>query len=379
MGSAPHTAQVPGGIEDFLARHRPPSPCLVVDLDTVRRRYQALRALLPAARIYYAVKANPAREVIAALRDIDIGFDLASPGEMNRCLTEQIAPARFCYGNTIKRESDIAAAHAAGVGMFAFDSAAELRKLARAAPGARVFCRIAVPGRHAEWPLTRKFGCIPDIAAQLLLEASALGLHPSGVSFHVGSQQIDPGQWRIAIGRAVSVFHACARQGLALSLLNVGGGLPATYRDPVPPIERYAEAILSAVHHHFGADAPDLMIEPGRYLVGDAGLLRSQVLLIARHGRADGRRWVYLDAGRYNGLPETQNEAIQYISGRTEAETPPNRWRSPDRPATAPISFTNARIICCRPTSRSATPSISSARALIPPAMRRWSSTVFRR
>jgi ornithine decarboxylase len=299
-------------IDDYVAQHAPPTPCVIIDLATVRQQYDTLHALLPAAHIYYAVKANPAAPVLAALAGLNIGFDLASAGEIGRCLALGIAVDRFCFGNTIKRKRDIAWAHTLGIDLYAFDSPAELDKLAEAAPGARVFARLSVHGRGAEWPLTRKFGCSQHLAADVLVRAKALGLHPIGVSFHVGSQQTDPLQWAVVIGHAASVFHSCQRQGVALELLNVGGGLPAQYRTPVPPLAHYAEVITSAVSQHFGGSTPRLMIEPGRYMVGDAGMLRSQVLLIARHGNHDPRRWVYLDAGRYNGLAETQGESIRY-------------------------------------------------------------------
>ena len=299
-------------IDAFLAQHAPPTPCVVVDLETVRQRCRELREVLPQARIYYAVKANPAAEVIKALAGLDIGFDLASTGEIDRCVALGIGADRLCFGNTIKREREIAWAHAVGVDLYAFDSAAELDKLVRAAPGARVFCRLSVHGRGAEWPLTRKFGCAPRMAGELLVRAKALGMQPIGVSFHVGSQQTDPAQWSIAIGHAAGIFRSCARQGVELGMLNVGGGLPAQYRIPVPPLAQYIDTITTAVAREFGGSPPQLMIEPGRYMVGDAGILRSQVLLIAHHGNHDSRRWVYLDAGRYNGLAETQGESIRY-------------------------------------------------------------------
>jgi ornithine decarboxylase len=212
----------------------------VLDLDIVRARYVALRQALPAAAIYYAVKANPAAEIVAPLAALGASFDLASPGELDICLGLGIPAQRLSFGNTVKRERDIAAAWAKGVGLFAFDSAAELEKLARSAPGARVFCRLLVENKGAEWPLTRKFGCESRTAADLLIAAKQRGLHPVGVSFHVASQQTDPRQWSAAIAHAAWIFHACAHRGLALELLNLGGGLPAHYRAPVPPLSAYA-------------------------------------------------------------------------------------------------------------------------------------------
>jgi ornithine decarboxylase len=299
-------------VDDFLSTVRPPTPCVVIDLDIVRARFHALQSLFPEVTIYYAVKANPAREIIAALAELHCCFDLASPGEMERCLGAGVATVDLSYGNTIKRECDIAAAFAAGIDLFAFDSEPELAKLARAAPGARVFCRLLVRNTGAEWPLTRKFGCDRHAAIELLVKARELGLCPAGVSFHVGSQQTEPRQWETPIAHAASIFRACARQGIALSLLNLGGGLPAQYRSPVPALEQYADVIDAALTQHFGTARPHVLLEPGRAMVGDAGVLRSEVVLVAERPHPGGHRWVYLDAGRYNGLPETQGEMIQY-------------------------------------------------------------------
>ncbi|HYM72765.1 MAG TPA: type III PLP-dependent enzyme [Stellaceae bacterium] len=290
----------------------PPTPHIVIDLDVVRKRYAALQLLFPAASIYYAVKANPAAPVIAALATLGAKFDIASEGELKRCRDAGVRAEHLSFGNTIKREREIADAAQSGIDLFAFDSRAELDKLARSAPGARVFCRLLIENRGAEWPLSRKFGCEAHIAADLLIEARARGLRPTGVSFHVGSQQTDPGQWPKAIAHAAWVFRACAHRGLDLELLNLGGGLPAHYRAAVPPLESYAEAIEAGLADEFGSNRPHLIIEPGRYLVGDAGTLRSEILLISRKSRRERERWVYLDAGRYNGLPETEDERIHY-------------------------------------------------------------------
>jgi ornithine decarboxylase len=115
-----------------------------------------------------------------------------------------------------------------------------------------------------------------------------------------------------AIEATAAIFRACAHSGIALDFLNLGGGLPAHYRRPILPLQNYAEVIHGALMKHFGGSRPEIIIEPGRYLVADAGVLRATVLLIARKAAAAKERWVYLDAGRYNGLAETQGERIQY-------------------------------------------------------------------
>lgn len=299
-------------IDRWLAAADATTPCIVVDLDSVREQYRKLAENFPFAEIFYAVKANPAPEILASLAGLGAGFDLASDGEIERCFSLGIPASRLSFGNTIKRQHDVEGAYARGVRLFAFDSEGELDKIARAAPGSPVFCRLAVPGRGAEWPLTRKFGCHPEMATALLLRAKELGVRPVGVSFHVGSQQTEPEAWHDAIGMAQTVFIACSRRGLTLDLLNLGGGLPAHYRTKVPPLACYAEMIDTALRVNFGLSRPRTIIEPGRYMVGDAGLLRARVLLVARKSRHARHRWVYVDAGRYNGLPETLGERIHY-------------------------------------------------------------------
>jgi ornithine decarboxylase len=189
-------------LDRFLAEKRPATPSIVIDLDIVRARYSELREALPAAHIYYAVKANPAPQIVAALAAVGSNFDLASPGEIAIWRGLEIPAGRLSFGNTIKRESAIAGAAADGIGLFAFDSLGELEKLARGAPGAHVFCRLLVENKGADWPLTRKFGCEAHLAADLLVDAKQRGLRPVGVSFHVGSQQTDPHAWTSAIAHA---------------------------------------------------------------------------------------------------------------------------------------------------------------------------------
>ena len=199
-----------------------------------------------------------------------------------------------------------------GVRLFAFDSAPELQKIATAAPGSSVYCRIAMEGTGAHWPLSRKFGCSLEMARDLLLSAADFGLDPHGLSFHVGSQQCDVTQWDLAIAKSAMVFSDLADRGVELKLLNLGGGYPTRYRDDVPSLDNIAATIETALTKHFGNRLPELLIEPGRAIAGGAGVLRSEVVLVARRDYADDRRWVYLDVGKFGGLAETQNEAIQY-------------------------------------------------------------------
>jgi ornithine decarboxylase len=299
-------------ILDFLRDRRPEGPCLIVDLDVVRQNYRAFTHALPDSRIFYAVKANPAPEILDLLASLGSSFDAASVTEIEMVLASGVAPDRISYGNTIKKERDIARAHALGVALFAVDCFEEVEKVARAAPGARVFCRILTDGDGAEWPLSCKFGCVAGEAVDVLAHAAERGLVPYGVSFHVGSQQTNPDAWDRALADASAVFRAASERGIHLAMVNLGGGFPARYLKAVPDAEAYGRSIFDALRRHFGNAIPETIIEPGRGMVGDAGLLKAEVVLVSRKSREDKLRWVYLDVGKFGGLAETMDEAIRY-------------------------------------------------------------------
>lgn len=299
-------------IAQFLADHTPATPCLVLDVDRVEQNYRALTRALPVAHVYYAVKANPAAPILERLVGLGSSFDAASIEEVDSCLQAGAAPGRISFGNTIKKGSAIKRAHAAGVDMFAFDSQEELLKLAEHAPGARVYCRLLVENDGAEWPLSRKFGTTVDTARALMIEARDLGLDPYGLSFHVGSQQTTTGSYELAIGRVGMLFTDLATAGVNLRMVNLGGGYPVRYRDEIPGIDRFADAIMRAMTAHFGNDLPEILVEPGRFLVADAGVVQAEVVLVCRKAKDDPVRWVYLDIGRFGGLAETEGESIKY-------------------------------------------------------------------
>jgi ornithine decarboxylase len=299
-------------IARFLVDEQPATPCLVLDVDRVEQNFAALRAALPLAQIYYAVKANPAPPILERLVRLGSRFDAASFEEIQSCLAAGAAPAAVSYGNTIKKVSAIRGAHAAGVTMFAFDCAEELDKLAAHAPGSRVYCRVLVTNAGADWPLSRKFGTTVESARELMVRAGELGLDPYGLSFHVGSQQTTTASYEAAIGRVAMLFTDLRDAGVNLRMVNLGGGFPTRYRDEVPGIDAFANAIMRAMTEHFGNDLPDMVIEPGRFVVADAGVVSAEVVLVSHRDRNDPQRWVYLDIGRFCGLAETEGESIRY-------------------------------------------------------------------
>ncbi|MCX7376229.1 MAG: type III PLP-dependent enzyme [Alphaproteobacteria bacterium] len=298
-------------IARFLADHQPATPCLVLDVDRVESNFRAIRDALPLAQIYYAVKANPAPQILDRLVMLGSRFDAAGIEEIDACIAAGALPQAISFGNTVKKVSAIQRAHNAGVDMFAFDSDEELEKIAAHAPRSRVYCRILVENAGADWPLSRKFGTTVEHARALMLRAGDLGLDACGLSFHVGSQQTTTGSYEAAIARVAMLFTDLKSAGVNLRMVNLGGGFPIRYRDEVPPIDAFANAIMGAMVEHFGNDLPDILIEPGRAVVGDAGVVSAEVVLVSRKGD-DPTRWVYLDIGRFGGLAETEGESIKY-------------------------------------------------------------------
>ena len=299
-------------IRDFLRDRRPEGPCLVVDLDIVRDNYRAFATAMPDSRVYYAVKANPAPEILKLLAELGSSFDCASVAEVDMALSAGATPERISYGNTIKKERDIAAAYERGIRLFAVDCQEEVEKIGRAAPTARVFCRILIANDGAEWPLSRKFGCAPEMAVDVLEHAHRSGLDAYGVSFHVGSQQPNPEAWDSALAASAEIFRTLSERGIRLRMVNMGGGFPAKYLKKIPVVKSYGRAISSALRKHFGNRIPETIIEPGRGMVGDAGIIKAEVVLISRKAENDPLRWVYLDIGKFGGLAETMDEAIRY-------------------------------------------------------------------
>jgi len=303
-------------IREFLRarqeRGHDTEPVLVVDLEVVRDNYMAFAKALPDTRVFYAIKANPAPEVLSLLASLGSCFDAASIPEIEMALAAGATADRISFGNTIKKERDVARAHALGVRLYAVDCKPEVEKVARAAPGAKVFCRILCDGAGAEWPLSRKFGCEPSMAVDVLEHAKRLGLEPHGVSFHVGSQQPNTGAWDRALGQAAAVFRECGERGISLSMVNLGGGFPTRYIKNVPAVKSYGTAIFRALRRHFGNRIPETIIEPGRGMVGNAGVIEAEVVLVSKKSEADTVRWVYLDIGKFGGLAETMDESIRY-------------------------------------------------------------------
>jgi ornithine decarboxylase len=282
------------------------TPFLLIDPKRVAKKYKSLKTNLPLAKIYYAMKANPHDEIIRTLADLGSNFDVASIFEIQNLMDLGIAGDRMSFGNPAKKESDIIFAYQHGIRIFVTDSIDDVHKLAKNAPGAKVFFRLLFEGNGAIWPLSKKFGAHPDMLYKLILEAKNLGLEPYGISFHVGSQQKDIGQWDHALSLCKYMFDTMKAEGLELKAINLGGGLPTKYTGPIPSLKKYTDVINRLLSENFGDNMPEIMIEPGRYIAGDCGMIVSEIILISKKSETSEHRWVYIDVGNFTGLCETE-------------------------------------------------------------------------
>jgi ornithine decarboxylase len=279
-----------------------PTPLLVIDRELLRQAYAELAGSLPGAAVYYAVKANPHPAVLATLRDVGSGFEVSSRLELEAVLGVGVSAGRVISSNPVKRPDFLRYAVEQGVDRFAFDSEMELEKLARWAPGCRVYIRLTVDNSGSEWPLSNKYGVPPERAIELLLAARRAGLVAYGLTFHVGSQCRDAESWVRAIQTCHEIHRELQKHGAGLQMLNVGGGQPVHHLRPVPSVQEIGRRITSTVAELFGPDRPLVVVEPGRALIGSAATMVSSVIGRAQRGS---ETWVYLDAGVFNALMET--------------------------------------------------------------------------
>ncbi|MBM2621949.1 type III PLP-dependent enzyme [Actinoplanes sp. LDG1-06] len=277
-----------------------PTPYLVTDLGTVADRHAAFRAAMPDVRVHYAMKCNPAPEILRTLHAEGAGFEIASLGELRMLEAVGVDPADVLYSNPVKPPAHIAAAHAAGLWRFSFDSPNELVKIAEHAPGAAVYVRLRVDDQASVFPLSRKFGTDVEDAYDLLLLAERLGLRPYGITFHVGSQCVRPDAWAEAVDVAGKLMDRLRHDNIELEMLDLGGGFPARYTTDVPAIEEIAKYTNEALD-----DLPYrpalIVAEPGRHLVAESGVLAATVI---GHERRGDENWLYIEVGAYNGLME---------------------------------------------------------------------------
>ena len=283
-------------MNELCRRHE--TPFLVVSVAKVEENYRFLRAHLPHAGVYYAMKANPAPAILRRLAALGSNFDVASAGEIEALAREGVAGDRMIYANPVKDARGLRAAAKYGVRRMTFDDASEIGKIAQAVPGASVLVRIAVHNSRALVDLNTKFGARPEDALPLLLAAKRAGLRPVGICFHVGSQSLSVAAYEEALLFVHGLFAEAKAAGLTLTDLDIGGGFP------VPDAAGLAvdvAAMLTSIDRQIVRLFPKTAVycEPGRFLPGTAVNLVASV--IGTKDRA-GHPWYILDEGIYGAF-----------------------------------------------------------------------------
>jgi ornithine decarboxylase len=294
-------------------------PFLIVDTAIVRAKARRFRAAMPRVRPHYAVKANPDRRVLKVLAQEGCGFEIASTTELDLLLGLGVPAAEIFFSNPVKARDAIAYAAGKGVEWFVIDSPDELRKVHEIKPDAKLYLRIAAPNIGSDWPLSGKFGAGASEARDIVAAAAKRGADLAGVTFHVGSQCRNPENWRVALEKARSLFDAMTKAGLKPRLLNIGGGYPVRHVKPIPSIEMIGQVVNEGLKAF--PDEVQVIAEPGRYLVSDAGYFVCRVLATATRG---GKRWMHWDAGMFGGIIET-TEGLKYKI-RTDRSGPDVAW-----------------------------------------------------
>ncbi len=285
----------------YLDNEKIVTPFLLMDSEKVKEKVALIGRHIKNAKLFYAVKANPDIKVIKFLNKLKTGFEIASEGELELLSSIGVEASRVISSNPVKSLKFLKLAASYGVDRFSFDSVDEADKLMKYIPGCSVYIRLSVPNEGSEWPLSKKFGVELDNALELLLYAGERGLKPAGITFHVGSQCTNVYSWNIALDKAKALWDMAGKKGLKLKLLNIGGGYPINYTKNVVGIEAIERNINTLIYERFPEDI-DIYIEPGRAVVGDAGIFVSTVIGKAKREDED---WLYIDVGVFNGLMES--------------------------------------------------------------------------
>jgi ornithine decarboxylase len=276
------------------------TPCLLLDLDDVEQHLADFSRSMPGLTVHYAMKCNPAPELLACLHAHGCSFEIASQAELATLSSIGVDPKTVLFSNPVKRADDVELAARHGVWRFAVDGVEELEKIAKFAPESAVYIRMSTGVRASKVSSEGKFGVDPQEAVGLLLCARQLGLRPHGLTFHVGSQMVNPQAWLGPIAQCGDIMRSLMAYGIRLSMIDIGGGFPVPYDTPVPTFAEFGRVITGAIDQL--PYCVEITAEPGRALVAESGLLIATVIGTARRF---GHKWVHLDVGAFNGMMES--------------------------------------------------------------------------
>lgn len=274
------------------------TPLLLLDCEIIRRQYRALRQALPEAAAHFALKPLPHPAVVKTLLQEGANFDLATNGEVDLVQELGVPGAKTIHTHPIKRDSDIRHALLYGCTVFVIDNLNELEKFIPYRHEAELLIRLSFRNADAFSDLSKKFGCNPEGAINLVRHAHRLGIRIKGLSFHVGSQTANPEKYISAIRTCGEVFQQVTELGLPkMETLDIGGGFPVPYNDQVMSIEQFCAPIREALAEF--PESVDVISEPGRFIVAPAVI---SVASVMGQAERDGKTWYYLDDGLYGSF-----------------------------------------------------------------------------
>jgi ornithine decarboxylase len=293
------------------------TPLVAIDHEVIRRNYATFRKHLPKVQVYYAVKANPAPEIVETIYKAGGSFDVASLPEfllVHQYIEDLPDKARqdfiwdkIIYANPIKPKETLEELDRYKP-LITYDNIEELRKIKRYAPHAGLVLRLRVPNTGSMVELSSKFGCETGEAVDLILEAFRVGLEVEGLSFHVGSQCTNFDNFVRALNIAAAVMEEARARGREIKILDIGGGFPVGYDAHVRPFPVLAGKINAEIDRLFAKDI-QILAEPGRFLVAAAATAVARVI-----GKAyrDGKRCYYIDDSVYHTYSGIVFDHCQY-------------------------------------------------------------------
>ena len=311
----------PAHIRALVAEHG--SPLLMLSTQTVRTQYRTLQAALPGVQLHYALKPLPHPAVVNAIKDENGWFDLATNGEVDVVRTAGIDPRRCIHTHPIKRDQDIRHALDYGCRTFVFDNPYELPKFLPYKDQVELLMRLSFRNKEAQCDLSLKFGVMPADAMELLRKAHGMGLKVKGLSFHAGSQLMNNFKYVEALSSCRQLFNLAALEGIPFDTIDIGGGFPASYTEPVMPINYYCHPVAKELERLFSGVRQ--IAEPGRFISAPSMTLVASVM-----GKAErqGRMWYYLDDGLYGSYSGKMFDHSDYQFSplaKLEGKTGPER------------------------------------------------------
>ena len=275
------------------------TPTLVVSRSTLARTYQTMKAELPNVEMFYAAKSNSDVSILRTLFLQGSSVDVCSYRELQSALLAGFKPDQMIHTHPCKTIQNLMDCYNEGVRWFTVDCSGEIDKLARHTPDVNVILRLAASSSSSLINLSAKFGCDPDDASKLAAEAGRKGLNIRCLSFHVGSQCLNPEDFRTMLTKARKAWDACVAAGAPLEVLDIGGGFPAPYRTTVMSLSDYCRHLSRALDATFGDLPIRIIAEPGRGMCAESVSLITRVL-----GKSvrSGLPWYFIDDGVYGSF-----------------------------------------------------------------------------